>query len=107
MKELYDYYNTDTELSNELMNYLKKVQFKPLSDKNGKKNSANKSVWSGTAFHDAAIVFDDNPYILVVLSNIGYNEISYLFNMTSKVIGELHEEYWNLKYSKCIEIISR
>lgn len=107
MKELYDYYNRDTELSNELMNNFKNVDFKPLSDKNGKNNTANKSGWSGTAFHDAAIVFDDNPYILVVLSNTGMSDFTYLFNLTSRVVGELHEEYWNLKYSKCEEIISR
>ena len=107
MKELYDYYNKDTELSNELMNNFKNVDFKPISDKNGKKNTANKSGWSGTAFHDAAIVFDNNPYILVILSNTGNSDYTYLFNLTSKVVGELHEEYWKLKYNKCEEIISR
>ena len=98
MKELYDYYNTDTELSNELMKNFTSVTFKPLSGKNGSRNTANKSGWSGTAFHDTAIVFDDNPYILVVLSNVGYSDYTYLFNLTSKVVSELHEEYWNLKY---------
>lgn len=106
MKELYDYYNSDTELSNEMMGYFKKVDFKPLSDKNGEKNTANKSGWSGTAFHDAAIVFDDNPYILVVLSNTGMSDFTYLFNLSSKVVGELHDEYWNLLYNKCQQIIS-
>ena len=106
MKELYDYYNTDTELSNELMKNFTSVTFKPLSGKNNSKNTANKSGWSGTAFHDAAIVFDDNPYILVVLSNVGYSDYTYLFNLTSKVVSELHEKYWNLKYNKCQEIIT-
>jgi len=107
LKELYDYYNTDTNLSNELMDYFKKVEFKPLTDKNGKQNTANKAGWSGTAFHDTAIVFDENPYILVVLSNVGISDYTYLFNLTSKAIGDIHEEYWNLKYNKCNEIIGR
>lgn len=107
MKELYDFYNKDTELSNELMNNFIKVTYKPLSDKNGNKNTANKSGWSGTAYHDAAIVFDDNPYILVVMSNSGTSDYTYLFNLTSKVVGQLHEEYWNVIYNKCQSIISR
>ena len=105
MKELYDYYNTNTILANELMQNFQKVVFKPLSNASGKKNTANKSGWSGTAFHDAAIVFEDNPYILVVLSNLGYTDYNYLFNLTSKVVGNLHEEYWNVKYEMCKDII--
>lgn len=107
MKELYDYYNTDTELANELMKNFISVKFKPLSGKNGSKNIANKSGWTGSVFHDAAIVFDDNPYILVVLSNTGVSGYTYLFNLTSNLVGQLHEQYWNLKYDMCSEIISR
>ena len=107
MKELYDYYNTDTELSNELMKTFREVYFKPLSGKNNSKNTANKSGWTGSVFHDAAIVFDDNPYILVVLSNTGVTGYTYLFNKTSSLVGNIHDQYWNLKYDKCSEIISR
>lgn len=105
LKELYDYYNTDTELSNELMKNFTDVVFKPLSNKDGKKNTANKAGWSGSAFHDTAIIFDDNPYILVVLSNVGYS--TYLFDLTSEVIGNIHTKYWDLKYDMCNQIISR
>jgi len=107
MKELYDYYNADTELSNELMKNFTSVTFKPLSGKNGSKNTANKSGWTGSVFHDAAIVFDNNPYILVVLSNTGISGYTYLFNLTSNLVGQLHSQYWDLKYGMCSEIISR
>jgi len=107
MKELYDYYNTDTELSNELMKTFQNVSFKPLSGKGLTRNTANKSGWTGSVFHDAAIVFDENPYILVVLSNTGVTGYTYLFNKTSNLVGEIHDQYWNLKYNKCSEIISR
>lgn len=106
MKELYDYYNTDTELSKELMNNFLNVTFKPLSGKNKNMKIANKSGWTGSVFHDAAIIFDDNPYILVVLSNTGLSGYTYLFNQTSNLVGNLHEEYWNLKYNMCKEIIN-
>lgn len=105
MKELYDYYNTDTKLSNELMKNFTSVTFKPLSGKNRSKNTANKSGWTGSVFHDAAIVFDDNPYILVVLSNTGLTGYTYLFNLTSDLVAQLHSQYWNLKYNSCKSII--
>ena len=106
MLELYRYYNTDTQLSNELMDNFINVIFKPLSGRDGKKNTANKSGWTGSVFHDAAIVFDDNPYVLVVLSNTGGN-YSYLFDLTSKLVSNIHRSYWDYKYNECIKIISR
>lgn len=106
MKELYDYYNTDTVLANELMGNFTNVSFKPLSGRNSSIVTANKSGWTGSVFHDAAIIFDNNPYILVVLSNTGLSGYTYLFNLTSKLVGELHNEYWNVKYNMCKQIIS-
>ena len=105
MKELYDYYNTDTTLANELMENFVNVTFKPLSSNDNKLVTANKSGWSGTIFHDATIIFDDNPYILVVLSNTGLNGYPYLFNLTNDLIEQLHSQYWNLKYNMCAQII--
>lgn len=105
MKELYDYYNTDTTLANELMENFVNVTFKPLSSNDNKLVTANKSGWSGTVFHDATIIFDDNPYILVVLSNTGLNGYPYLFNLTNDLIEQLHSQYWNLKYNMCAQII--
>lgn len=105
MKELYDYYNTDTKLSNELMNNFINVTFKPLGSCFKDISVANKSGWTGSVFNDAAIFFDDNPYILVVLSNTGTSGYTYLFNSTSKLVNQMHKQYWNLKYNMCKEII--
>ena len=38
---------------------------------NGVKRIANKSGWGGSAIHDVSIIFDENPYIVVGLSNLG------------------------------------
>jgi hypothetical protein len=35
--------------------------------------------WSDNSLHDAAIVFDDNPYVLVILSSRGYTEYTSYF----------------------------
>ena len=62
MEELYNYYLTNTSNSNELINYFKSA-WKVISAPNGI-TIANKSGWSDNSLHDAAIVFDDNPYVL-------------------------------------------
>lgn len=105
MMELYNYYNSNTTLSNELADVFKSVTFKIITNKDGEYNTMNKSGWTGSVFHDVAIVLDDNPYILVVLTNLGEN-YSYLMRQTSTLVGNLHEEYWNIKYNNCNEIIN-
>lgn len=71
MKELYRFYKENEEYGGRLIEHFKKATWKLITDKNGEYNTANKGGWSGTAIHDVAIVFDENPYILVVLSNLG------------------------------------
>lgn len=62
MMELYNYYNSNTTLSNELASVFKNVTFKIITNKDGEYNTMNKSGWTGSVLHDVAIVFDDNPY---------------------------------------------
>lgn len=101
MKELYRFYNEDREYGTRLMEHFKNASWKLVADKNGRFNTANKGGWSGTAIHDIAIVFDKNPYILVVMSNLGEEEYSYLFQNTNKLVGSLHEAYWKYKEQVC------
>lgn len=104
MKELYSFYKENNEYGEKLLNHFKKAKFKLISGKNINYNTANKTGWSGTAIHDAAIVFDKNPYILVILSNLGESSYEYLFNTTSNIIGNMHEEYWKYKVEICSNI---
>lgn len=105
MLELYKYYTRSTDLSNELSDYFKKVTFKPITDVNGNTLTMNKSGWTGSVFHDIAIVLDDNPYILTVLTNTGQS-YQYIMDQTSKIVGQLHKNYWNFKYNECNKIIN-
>ena len=104
MKELYRFSKENEEYGTKLLDHFKKAKWKQISNKDGEYNTANKGGWSGTAFHDVAIVFDKNPYILVVMSNLGEGSYKYLFNETSKLVGELHEEYWKYKEQLCSNI---
>lgn len=106
MQELYDFYKRDNEYGEKLMNYFKTAEWKIITNKDGEHNTANKGGWSNETFHDIAIVFEENPYILVVMSNSGndYNDYTYLFNKASILTGELHEKYWKYKINECKDI---
>ena len=104
MKELYRFSVENKEYGNRLLNHFIKARWKVITDKDGNFNTANKGGWSGVAFHDVAIVFDENPYILIIMSNLG--EASYIshFNKTSKLVGDIHYNYWKYKESVCENI---
>lgn len=104
MKELYRFAKENEEYGSKLLEHFKKAKWKMITDKDGEHNTANKGGWSNTAIHDVAIVFDENPYILVVMSNAGKSSYNYLFSETSKLVGELHEEYWKYKVELCSNI---
>lgn len=104
MKELYQFSRENEEYGTKLLEHFKKAKFKLITDKNGEYNTANKGGWSNESIHDIAIVFDQNPYILAVLTNMGNSNYMQFFNETSKKIGKLHEEYWKYKLDKCSNI---
>ncbi|MCL2377115.1 MAG: class A beta-lactamase-related serine hydrolase [Defluviitaleaceae bacterium] len=53
---------------------------------------ASKYGWSGYAFHDAAIVYASSPYILIVLSDFGWEDPGVSFGHFAR-IGRLFEEF--------------
>ena len=104
MKELYRFYKENDVYGSKLMEYFKDAEWKLVTNKNGEFNTASKGGWSGTAIHDATIVFDKNPYILVIMSHTGESDYNYLFKNTSEIVGKLHEEYWKYKVEICSNI---
>lgn len=104
MQELYNFYLTDNTYGEELMTYFQNAEWKQITNKEGKFNTANKGGWSDETFHDVAIVFEENPYILVIMSKTGTSDYDNLFQKTSTLIGNFHEEYWKYKMTKCNNI---
>jgi len=104
MKELYRFSKENEEYGTVLLDYFKGSDWKMVTDKEGKLNTASKGGWAGVAFHDAAIVYDENPYILIIMSNTGESNYSYLFKNASQIVGTLHEEYWKYKVDTCRNI---
>lgn len=101
MEELYRFYIEDEKYGQELMNNFLNASPKFITGKNNYK-VANKSGWAGSAIHDVSIVFADNPYIIVALSNLGDKDyyMSY-FNEANDFAYRLHIEYWKYKMDVC------
>ena len=104
MEELYNFYVNNSEYGEELMNNFLNAKTKFITGKNNYK-VANKSGWSGYSQHDVAIIFADNPYIVVALSNLGMNN-NYMnyFNRVNDLAYSLHTEYWKYKMDMCNDI---
>ena len=104
MTELYNFYATNDTYGEAVMNNFLKASPKFIKG-DGTKPVANKFGWSGTAIHDVSIVFADNPYITVALSNLGEtNEYTSYFNKANEFSQRLHNEYWKYKMNMCNNI---
>lgn len=103
MEELYNFYLNNEEYGKEVMNNFIKSYPKFIKSSDDY-NVASKSGWSGSSLHDVAIVFADNPYIVVALSNLGASSYEEYFNTVSKLSEELHSAYWKYKIDSCDSI---
>ena len=103
MSELYNFYAKDNEYGEAVMKNF--INAHPTFLKgDGNVPVANKSGWSGTAIHDVAIIFSDNPYIVVALSNTGESNYTSYFHNANDLAYRLHEEYWKYKMDTCNNI---
>lgn len=104
MDVLYRFYLEDSEYGKELMNNFINSTTKFIVGKNNY-SVASKSGWSGSSMHDVAIVFADNPYIVVGLSNMGVSDEGFeYFDRINDMAYRLHTEYWKYKMSICNNI---
>ena len=103
MSELYRFYTANDEYGNQVMNNFLNATPKFIKGKNGYK-VANKSGWNGSVIHDVSIIFADNPYIIVALSNTGNGNYTAYFNKANDLAYKLHTEYWKYKMSLCNDI---
>lgn len=104
MDELYKFYIEDTKYGQEIMNNFLDSYPKFIKGKNDYK-IASKSGWAGSAIHDVSIIFADNPYIVVALSNLGdTGHYMGYFDKVNDLADKLHTEYWKYKIDKCSNI---
>ena len=60
------------------------------------KKIAHKYGWDDGAYHDMAIVYDEHPYVLVIMSNMddGGSEVNSYIQKIVSLIDELHENFY-------------
>ena len=100
MKELYKYYLTGTENSKELMNNFYNSVL-PLIKSSKEIPIAHKSGWRASIVHDFALVLDEHPYAVAIMSDLGYDDYKSFFEKASLLIEEFHNIYWNNKANYC------
>lgn len=104
MEELYNFYVNNDEYGKEVMNNFLKSYPKFITNDEAS-DIASKSGWSGSSLHDAAIIFVDNPYIVIALSNMGATDnYQEYFDKVSELSYKLHTEYWKYKIDSCENI---
>ena len=103
MNELYKYYQSNGTYSDLAMSEFLNAKKKILSAPNEYK-IANKAGWWHEYKHDAAIVFAENPYIVVAFSTLGSQYKGPFFNDISNLTYQLHTEYWKYKVDSCSRI---
>ena len=106
MEELYNFYLSNEKYGNDLMMNFLNAYPKFIKGKNDYL-VANKSGWSGTVIHDMSIIFAENPYVVVALSNTGESDYINYFNNANELAYKLHTEYWNYKIESCNNIINK
>ena len=102
MKELYDF-SKENEYGKELLDYFKAA--KPNFVTGDKDDEiAHKYGWGQSSLHDMAIIFDENPYILIVFTTRGQTSYANFFKDVSAKVNEIHKEYNELKTNYCNSI---
>lgn len=104
MNELYNFYLTNKEYGGAIMENFKNASPKFIEGKNDYP-VANKSGWGSSSIHDVSIIFAENPYIVVALSQLGQTNIyNAYFDKVNDLAYELHTEYWKYKTESCNNI---
>ena len=92
LKHLYDYFETNTKFSQELKNNMSNPSYKIIKSKNIDNNLfVRKYGGFGIAFHEVGIVYDENSYILIILTQ--KNELKdkeKYINKVARKINKIH-----------------
>lgn len=91
MKKMYNFTNNSSN-GRELRNYFINNYYNYISF-SGMPSFAHKYGYHGIVFHDAGIVLDSKPYIIVILSNGTYVNRKDIFQDISKKVYELHKSF--------------
>jgi len=99
LKELYEFINNSGELGLELKQFLVDSEQNDLKIDNI--DVATKYGEYDYTYHNIGIVYDEHPYILIVLTEEGRREYEEIVNEISNTINDLHHLYYTNRESVC------
>lgn len=92
---LYEYLNSNTALSKEFKNNMTNPSYQIIHSKSIDNNAFIRKYGSfGIAFHEVGIVYDENPYILIILTQkneLKENQKVKYINKVAKKINKIHK----------------
>lgn len=96
LKHSYDYFETNTKFSQELKNNMSNPSYKIIKSKNIDNNLfVRKYGGFGIAFHEVGIVYDENPYVLIILTQ--KNELKDKEKYINKVARKINKTHRLIK----------
>ena len=102
MRRLYSFFREAGEYGEKLMGLFKRSNFRYVFSAAKDIEVAHKSGNTTASMNDLAIVFDDQPFILIVLTRKDAFDTSHMdfFSQASMQVHAFHEYYWNnISYS--------
>lgn len=99
MKELYNLFESDYEGAKELKQFFIDADVNDLYLEDNSFEVGHKYGHYSSSYHNLGIVYADNPYIIIVLTNEGENHT--LVNNISKKIYDLHLKYYSNREQIC------
>lgn len=101
LKNVYDFIENNNELGQELKSYLLDAQENMIKYDGINVDVGHKYGYYDYYFNDLGIVYDENPYLIAVLTTHGKGKYQEIVNDISKKINELHQQFKENRQSIC------
>ena len=101
LKNTYDFIRKYPDLGNELKSFMLEAEENALKYDGLNAEVAHKYGEYDSYFHDIGIVYDENPYVVAVLTTHGKGNFISVVSDISKHINDLHQEFINERKANC------
>lgn len=101
LKAIYQFIEKNETLGKELKEYLVEAEVNGIKYPDLNVDVAHKYGYYDYIYNDLGIVYDDNPYIIAILTYHGNDNYIEITNDISKKINDLHHEFYSNRESIC------
>lgn len=101
LKKAYSFINENNELGKELKSFMVDALENALTFDGINADVAHKYGEYDAYFNDLGIVYDENPYVISVLTTHGKGDFMNIVQDISKRVNALHKQYRNIRLNRC------